>query len=465
MLIRKSDVNIKPSIYWGLSLGSNLLAILLFALSLLDSNAVGLFIVTLANGLFLMAGIFQGLFCREFTKKIQKSLLIIFGVLIVIFCIVFDHMRIVSSFQERTAIVSFFSFILFIWQLIELNAARSSINSIQIRVLIFATLLELIISSLRTWFSLAMPMPVQIDYQQVPAILIVFLALQLALNVLSYMSIAAYWVEQISIANVVASKENQVISALLEEKEHLLAEKNKLINRLIKTKKIAETGALSASLAHEINQPLGAIQINSRILQSLLSKGELTPLSMQVVDNIINDNKRAYKIIQTLRNIFYQGTNDLKSVNLDSFIEEMAVIFEPITRQNAIQIDYQLNADQPVLLNPSEMQQVLMNLVLNSIDAMASSLVKRIVIQTKIVDKLLVLTVSDTGPGVKKELHDRLFELLESSKDKGFGLGLWLSKYIIERQNGKIYYQHQADAGAIFVIELPVINPYGALHV
>jgi C4-dicarboxylate-specific signal transduction histidine kinase len=110
-----------------------------------------------------------------------------------------------------------------------------------------------------------------------------------------------------------------------------------------------------------------------------------------------------------------------------------------------------------VMVNPSEIEQVILNLMNNALQALANSgtLQRRITIEAIKSGQLIRLTVSDNGDGVATEFKPQLFELLSTTKQSGMGLGLWLCKHIVTRYGGSIYYEDVAGGGAIFVVELP----------
>jgi signal transduction histidine kinase len=110
-----------------------------------------------------------------------------------------------------------------------------------------------------------------------------------------------------------------------------------------------------------------------------------------------------------------------------------------------------------VKVNPAEIEQVILNLINNAIQALANSgtLQRRITIGATKSDQLVRLSISDNGDGVSAEFKPQLFQLLSTTKQSGMGLGLWLCKHIITRYGGSIHYEDTIDGGATFVFELP----------
>ena len=115
------------------------------------------------------------------------------------------------------------------------------------------------------------------------------------------------------------------------------------------------------------------------------------------------------------------------------------------------------------MVNPSEIEQVILNLVNNAAQALANSgtLQRRIAIEATKVGQVVRLSVSDNGPGVPVEFKSQLFELLSTTKQTGMGLGLWLCKHIVTRYSGSIHYEDAVGGGAKFVIEISSSEPLG----
>lgn len=282
-----------------------------------------------------------------------------------------------------------------------------------------------------------------------PLFPVLLLWILLMVNVWSYISINGYWTERISNLNTTNLIENTKIKLLLNEKY-------KLINSLMTANKTAISGALSASIAHEINQPLGAMKINSQHLNLLLkSKKEKI-----LIKKIIKDNDRAAKIITTLKGIFLNNNPTYQPERFDIFIVSLEPFIKELIREKNIRIKFLLNSSVRVNMNPDEIRQVLFNLIQNSIDALSltSKKNKTIEIKTSVKNSKLICSVSDNGPGISKKMQSKLFALYESSKISNAGIGLWLSNYIITKHKGSLILNKASTNGAEFIIELPVTN-------
>jgi C4-dicarboxylate-specific signal transduction histidine kinase len=226
----------------------------------------------------------------------------------------------------------------------------------------------------------------------------------------------------------------------------------------MKANKTAATGALSASIAHELNQPLGASNLNIQFLKMKLEKGILNPeLGKEILDSLEADNQRAASIVKSLRSIFIEGESNTEEVRMGDLISNVLDIIKPELKSKNIQIQLQVDDRLEIKANPAEIEQVVLNLLNNAIQSLANSgtLLRRIAIEATQSGELVRLRISDNGSGVSAEFSPQLFELLSTTKQSGMGLGLWLCKHIVTRYGGSIHYEDAPGGGATFVFELP----------
>ena len=249
-----------------------------------------------------------------------------------------------------------------------------------------------------------------------------------------------------------------LINTEKEQIKRLLTERESLIASLLKANKTAATGALSASIAHELNQPLGASNLNIQFLKMKLDKGVLNPeLGKEVLEALEADNQRAATIVKSLRSIFTESESNSELVRLGDSISRVLDIARPELKAKHIQIQLRVDEDCVIRVNPSEIEQVILNLVNNAAQALASSdtAERRITIEANKVGAQVLLAVSDNGSGVPDKFKSQLFELLNTTKKTGMGLGLWLCKHIVTRYGGSIHYEDAIVGGAKFVVKLP----------
>jgi signal transduction histidine kinase len=240
--------------------------------------------------------------------------------------------------------------------------------------------------------------------------------------------------------------------------ENLLYERQSMISTLLKANKTATTGALSASIAHELNQPLGASNINIQFLKSKLENGQLSPeLCKEILDALQSDNERAANIVRSLRSIFIEDDLDTSKVNISATIRAVLDIVKPELKEKNIQIECHVDPSLEIKITSTELRQVILNLVNNAIQALTNSATVNPLISIDACQHsdTVQIKVTDNGPGILKIDQANLFEILISTKQSGMGLGLWLCQYMISRHSGSIHYEDALGGGARFVIKLP----------
>jgi C4-dicarboxylate-specific signal transduction histidine kinase len=334
----------------------------------------------------------------------------------------------------------------FVWELRELKRIKE-IRSNQLRFLIYTIAIELVLTIARLtalYIDGGLSTP---NLYQEGVISSSIRWAWLAVSILSYVAVLGYWLEKISIEKARAIQESSKISALLKEKE-------RLIYGLLKANKTSATGALSASIAHELNQPLGASNLNIQFLKMKLEKGAINPeLGKEILDSLEADNHRAATIVKSLRSIFTESDSSAEEVQLGNLISKVLDIVTPELKSKNIQIQLRVDEQLMVKVNAAEIEQVILNLINNALQALANSgtLQRRITIGATKSGQFVRLSISDNGDGVSAEFKPQLFELLSTTKQSGMGLGLWLCKHIVTRCGGSIHYEDTIGGGATFV--------------
>jgi signal transduction histidine kinase len=444
---------VKPSPYWMASLVANIIALFIFGFGVIFVDDVSRpeFNFTVANTFFYIAAVAQWLFCRSLNQPISKRLDGLSKVSVIPFFIVFELLRQFGNFEIRTLYMVSLALIMFSSQLYELKLFKRKDPSPQLTFMQIATGIELLFAICRATVLIAGAFSIQ-KVEQLPQVLIFFTISQLVANTVAYIAIGSYWTEKMALSRASALAETEVVKKLLREREEL-------ISSLMIANKTAATGALSASIAHELNQPVAAIRLNTEFIQRKLTEGnaDLKDLK-EVIDHVQQDNHRIAKIVSTLRDIFRQEEIKTSDVHLDELIEQMQPIIVPQARDSKINLKFDLNVNQSIPMNNNEISQVLINLLNNSIEALTNSSQssKEIKIHTRVFDNFVELKVSDNGPGIPESLRPGIFDLMKTHKKQGMGLGLWLCKHIIDRHQGRISYQQSSLGGAEFLIQLPI---------
>mgnify|MGYP000385536976 CR=1 FL=1 len=332
---------VRPSPYWMGSLIANITALFVFGFGVIfvDDVSRPAFNFTIANTLFYVAAIFQWLFCKSLSQTVSSRFDLMTKLSIVIFFVVFELLRHYANFEIRTAYMVGLALLLFGSQIHQLSLIRKVNSSPQLTYLQYATIVELSFAVCRLIVLAVGSLAIQ-RVEQLPQALIFFTIAQLVANTVAYIAIGSYWTEKMALSSAAFSNENEVIKKLLLERDELIAS-------LLKANKTAATGALSASIAHELNQPITAISLNTEFLKLKMDKGvESSSEIRDVILNIEHDNQRISRIVSTLRNIFKQDQAELTPVNLNDLIQDLMPIVTPQAKDCGIQI-YLKNNNAP----------------------------------------------------------------------------------------------------------------------
>ena len=245
--------------------------------------------------------------------------------------------------------------------------------------------------------------------------------------------------------------------------KQLLEEREEIIRQLTLFNKTAGMGALVASLAHELNQPLSVIQTNAGMIELVLndheSKLDQDPRIDKAMTGLRKANHRAATIISTLRNMFGNGRKTISSFDFNELLNDVLLLCQPTFNRQGIQVQIQLHSEALIFTgDKSQLQQVLLNLITNAIEAFPATFegLKKITIQTNIESNRIVMSVADNGVGISPEIEAVVFELLRTNKESGMGIGLWLSKTIIDSHQGNISFTTHVNQGTRFVMTLPL---------
>ncbi len=454
----QSQNTIKPSRYWLKSLLTNVVALSLFGVGILviDDISKPPFSFTIANSLFYASSVMQTLFCISLNNTLSIKKEKIYVASIFLFPIFFDYLRQTSNFETRTIVMVSFVSLFYLLQIIEINKCSKTNPSKQIGYLQYTTAIELIFALSRIGALIINDFGIK-HVEQLPQLLVLATLAQLVMNTLAYISATGYWAEKISFSNAKTIAESEARQQKLEEITALLNEKERLAFSLLRANKTALTGALSTSIAHELNQPLTATTLNLQLLKRLLAAETINiETCKDIVNSIEVDVKRSSTIIKSLRSIFKQDDANLEEVKASDLIREILEISKKELIEKNIEVILNVDENLKLKVYESEFRQVLLNLISNSIQALSASQnkPKTINIHTELREKNVSISISDNGHGIDKEFQPNLFELLSTTKQTGMGVGLWLCKHIVDRHKGKIWYE-DIGTGAKFVIEVP----------
>jgi C4-dicarboxylate-specific signal transduction histidine kinase len=225
--------------------------------------------------------------------------------------------------------------------------------------------------------------------------------------------------------------------------------------------RVSMLGELTASIAHEVNQPLGAILTNGEAALRWLNRPEPDLAELRALSTrTIADARRAADVIRRIRAMATRGEPEQTPTALNAVVEEVMAFLQPELRRHDVETALELARDLPEVMGDRvQLQQVFVNLAVNAMQAMQGQARRRLVIRTvRAEDGTLVAEIEDSGGGIPADHFDRLFGSFFTTKPGGMGIGLAICRSIVEAHGGRIEAANLADGrGAVFRITLPVI--------
>jgi len=224
--------------------------------------------------------------------------------------------------------------------------------------------------------------------------------------------------------------------------------------------RVASLGELTASIAHEVNQPLAATVANANAcLRWLAAEPPNLDEARHAVESIVKDGNRASGIIARVRALTQPRPARITSVDINEIVRETLALCDGELKANGIVVQARLAPAVPRLKGDAiQLQQVVLNLILNAIDAinMANGARELVVASEREGDSAIVVSIEDSGVGLKQVQISRLFDAFYTEKPGGMGMGLAISQSIVEAHGGKIWGEANSPRGAIFHFRLPL---------
>jgi two-component system, LuxR family, sensor kinase FixL len=231
-------------------------------------------------------------------------------------------------------------------------------------------------------------------------------------------------------------------------------------SEIAQVSRLATADEMASALAHEINQPLMAITTYARGCLRLLKHATFDlDIVREGVEQVVMQAERAGDIIRRLRDFVRTGSGRREVVDVKALIETTISLAKIEITQNAIDVQLRLAANlPPVAVDRVQIEQVLINLLRNAIDALLSSGTSRriIVVAAEIANAAVEITLSDSGPGIADEVRSRIFEPFVTTKADGMGMGLAISRSIVEAQGGHLRLVATGEGGTRFAFDLPI---------
>lgn len=267
---------------------------------------------------------------------------------------------------------------------------------------------------------------------------------------ISFFIMFIYWIKYDSLA---ARKAKEDSAKVLE----LLREKDSLIYELSKVNSLASAGALAGGLAHELNQYLAMIQINADDALSQAANNPAYEIFRIPIERILDANRDAAGMIGSLRATFSVREDTQITMEITKAVKDVANLY----RGRIVKSNIELNLESPEQIGMiswgAQLSIVLSNLLLNAIEAldMNPNPKKMIAITYELTEKFVLIKIFDNGGAIHPDKVDGIFTLLSTTKKEGIGVGLWLSKFIMEKNNGGLSFENATEGGVRFTLKIP----------
>lgn len=230
--------------------------------------------------------------------------------------------------------------------------------------------------------------------------------------------------------------------------------------------RIAMVAQLSASIAHELTQPLTAILGNGQAALQMLDSGAASRADVrEVLRDIVADGKRAAQVIQGLRMLLERGQPKREPLDANALANDVLRIVRGDLLVAGITVTLRLAAGLPAVNGDRvQLQQVILNLIVNASDAMAAvpRAERRIEVSTAVAEGSVRICVADRGPGIPSGLAGRIFEPFFTTKSHGLGMGLAICRNIVAAHDGKLWAARRDEGGAVFCLAIPAVAKGGA---
>jgi signal transduction histidine kinase/ABC-type uncharacterized transport system substrate-binding protein len=273
---------------------------------------------------------------------------------------------------------------------------------------------------------------------------------------------ARYRWQIVLICAVVLLQAGLISILLYERRRRKLAEfeARQRIAELAHVNRYTLAGELTTSIAHELNQPLGSILVNTETAALMLDSPSLDISELkEILFDIRRDDHRAGEVIRRLRSLLKRAPFDAKVIDLNELVLETLDLVAALAHARGVSLS-RILAEAPLAVKADsiQLQQVLINLIVNAIDAMESleKPQRKITVRTARDGNSAEIEIADSGPGIPAGKLDEIFEPFHTTKPSGMGMGLSIARTIIDAHDGRISAENKADRGAVFRIVLPL---------
>ena len=460
------------SVYWPLAIACLTVN---FVLAGLVPNAPG-YVVTVMNVFGWCASLMMCAALRSFRAPLTRRLRLWLVLAVIAAAIVFDLIR--QQGSSYYVVRATYSTVIFaaasLWMIVETWYIQHIHKSSQLRItLVIASLIFLMLASRAILLLMSGIGSLEHVHQENLLLTLSRLLPTLATFLLVF-SINNFFFERVlqledaanrSLESTKASLdqaegENQLIRKLNQSLQQSIDEKQRLLQALTVANKTRNLNIFSAALAHEVSQPLAAIQLNAQILlRDDLDKLPVEQRQQRLL-NIVEGSRRASSIVQRLKRFINNREKSPASLPLQAVVDEVLGLVQSRLDNGKIRVEWSIGPDARVYADESQLQMVLLNLLNNAIDAVMepghAHGGRCIWLSFADAGEHTELVIEDNGPGIAPSQRESVFEVFQTTKTEGIGLGLWLCREVLALHGGFIHAGPRPGGGARLVVGLPV---------
>jgi len=247
----------------------------------------------------------------------------------------------------------------------------------------------------------------------------------------------------------------------LSEDHRIRTRIEELQTDLMHVSRVSALGTMGSALAHELNQPLSAVAGFVEASAALLDQPDVAVPDRlrEFMSKAVAQTHRAGDVIRRMRELTRKGDTGRSIEDINALVEETCALATLGTRIENIDVRRELSSDlPPVFVDRIQIQQTILNLLRNSIDAVADCEIRHILLTTVRSGDRITISISDTGPGLSRSVQKRLFEPFVSTKPGGMGIGLSICRTIVEAHGGEIAFNTEPGKGTTFHISIPILE-------
>ena len=434
---------------------------LLAAFLLADVSCLSTLLVTVLSPVFLTltnSGLLATIWCvaltaRSWRKPLTRRLIFSTGALMLLVPVIFEFMRQNNTYVQRVVVYTFLSAVLMIWVLCEVFLRQKEDKSFQLKFMMGVVISSLALRVGRMVFVLQQTTQPQTLLQELPVPAMLRNA-SVSMDVLVLSSMLAYSTYLLALRYQKSAEDNREVREAHQKLQAVLMEKDQMLKALTTSTKSRNMGVLLGSLAHELSQPLTTMRLK---VEYLVGQPQLSDADRQdFLAELLQDNERAVGIVTQLRSFLRHGSTHLQRVSLNRVLSDALDVMTPELERLSVHLKCELDADVEVKAVEGQLQMVVLNLLKNALDAVKEvPAPRRMHVMLSSSGEQVTLTVSDNGLGVPRAQWDRVFDMFYSTKTEGMGLGLWLSRSIIQSQGGTMTVSNSTLGGACFTLTWP----------